>query len=135
MSTSDSQSIGSGDVASAGAVAGTPEPVPVSSVGTTGTTVDVTHPETNEVSQITLPADHDGSRVKVEFPDGATTYTEGFDPAERALSGARPTVPCANCGAPQVLTQEAFTCSACGAQNRIELRASADTAEAAATEG
>lgn len=102
--------------------------------GTATTEVTVVHPETGETQTIRVPADHDGSRIKVEFPGGGVAHTEGFDPAERAVAGQRPVVPCGNCGAPQTLTQETFDCSACGARNSIALRAATEEAAGASSE-
>ncbi len=104
--------------------------------------VKITHPETGKKHTVSIPDDHDGSRVKIEFPeerdaDGnvtverATAYTDGFDPAEKALAGERPVVPCPSCGAPQVLTASNFVCSACGAQNSIELKTSGESGDVA----
>ncbi len=103
----------------------------------------VPHPEGTDVQvvpvpgtdiSIYVPSSHDGSKIKVELPDGSYAYTDGFDPSERAIAGERPVVPCGNCGAPQTLVSNEFDCSACGAHNSIELRTSTDTGEGTAVE-
>ena len=93
-------------------------------------TVQVKHPITGKTHDVRIPAKHDGSRVRVEFPDGEKTWTDGWDPVERALSGERPVVPCAECGEPQTLTAPEFDCSACGAHNTIELKLASDAGNA-----
>ena len=103
--------------------------------GTKTVEVEVTHPVTGETHRIHVPANHDGSRIRVGFPEvrdengtvvaaEAYGWTEGWDPVDRA--GSRPVVPCQNCGAPQVLTSESFDCSACGSRNTIELKLSSE---------
>jgi predicted RNA-binding Zn-ribbon protein involved in translation (DUF1610 family) len=82
-----------------------------------------------------VPADHDGSRIKVEFPDGQTAYIDGWDETERALQGERPVVACASCGARNVLTGTSFTCSACGVKNGVRVQTSSDAGTGSSREG
>lgn len=94
----------------------------------------IQHPDTGETHTVSLPDDHDGQRVKVEFPDGAIAWTDGWDPAERALAGGQALIACGSCGAEQPFA-ERFTCSACGALNALEMHVSRDVGEAASAEG
>lgn len=113
--------------------------------GTVTQEVEVQHPATGETHTIHVPADHDGSRIKVEFPEvrdddgsvvteAATGWIDGWDPNERALAGTQALVPCGTCGAPHPFA-ERFTCSVCGAENRMQMVVSQDAGEGQTAEG